>query len=396
MPIILDKENIETAVSSYVFMIGRSFSEQHFIFRQIVKDMLSCSLSYPKDEAIRQLAYSLTANRKSDCNNDELTLLYECYSASHSQSAKEAFIDALQNGNIVFLQSIISAIPKATDIYNTFPVFCPSRKTEDKEVVYNELIEKVTRKTNIINLKGLNTRKWQDTSWCFTPLGYLSVFENWLNCEEEENPYDYYFYNLYFRGKVIDFVVETIFQCDVTAISHRLLMALVRHSQGNEFFSKCVNRRYEYYRTIHPGIPERHFDYFSSSDTEEQMSIKALDPFRDRYNVSDEKLKVLYDKFNNVFFECSLKTFLNLFSGDKTSIIIWTESVAKLAAFLKAYSNYVTTISYNEICKRAVSIFYIKSNGKFKPTTINSLLKPNEDSVNLFDKKFEGIIKNKL
>lgn len=389
--VFIDEESAYLAVSIYQYLLRQSSTTIIHLFRHIINEILTFSIALSEEKRREQLAVSIVRN---SVLIDDTTIesFYKNFTTIKSDEKRNDFVNAFRNGDYHQLSTLI-VVPEKQLFVNVLSAFRPARKALNEEE-FSFFVNKVNQKLLKIAVKGLDTKSWKDAAWCFTPLSYLSVFEKWLNNEDVLNPFEFYFFNLYIKGKALDYILDYIFSGDLAPIRYRLLRTLEDTCRNNTVFCEYVQLRYDTLKKIHYDWPNKHFYYTLLGDGNEK-EISALAPIlqsckKNSPQMTEQQMKDIYEKLSDSYISCSFDDFLFLFSGKKTDKIIWYKKANTLAAFLMAYSIYQNEYSnIKEIAVVASKIFII--NNKV-PSASTLSQKPNEFVKRGFENMFKQIV----
>ena len=395
----IDEETATLVSTIYRFLTLLPRAEKHFVFRSALTDILTCSYIFTEEEKISYLSKALCYQHVHHYNIEDLYCLYECFCYKKTESQKKCFVDAIINKDIATLERMIISVPDTVFIYKTFDAFIP-HSTEEYEqpnlsddLSFDKLVKCVDEKLNRIFSNGLSTANWKDKTWDFKPLGFLSIFENWLYDQDTNRVYDHYFFNLYVKGKVLDFVLETIYRCEVTSICETIIGRIERTCANSPVFCTYFQHRYDIFRRIHPQMLDIRFK--TTEVRREEQQVATLDPIRS-FKTGDEILdkELMRTLFMNLrghgYIDCSEEEFDRVFSGNLTNRIRWNKGVGTLSAFRQHYmDNSLGSASKPDVIEKMRKIFVLKDDTEPNASSLGQ--KENETAKKQMGKWFEDI-----
>jgi len=229
---------------------------------------------------------------------------------------------------------------------------------------------------------------------CFQRLGYQTLFINWCYNQLPSN-YDCLFINWYCKGKLVDIVLTTIFECENSIISNSLMTLLLKECRHHRYLAEVTQSRYENLRKIKPQLGVLYFEYEGEKKTNNKlvscMSLGFIPKSKDdRGPICENSLYKLYEQLEyERYLDCGFEAFKVIFSGYHKHVkpVIWKKDVRELANFLSVLRAKDSERD-KEYSKQAEHVF-LQNNGK--PCKWKSLNQP--DTQHKSYKRFKEIFR---
>ena len=236
-------EQSKQALALFDFIYNLPTPVNIFVYRTIVKEAIALADLYPKEEAIKDLAFSL-------CNSHNGQL---CQGGSLIAKALHVHVDSEREFKRMLLRKFycdveeyVKDIPSVIELTNTFyDIF---KKDDSKHSFLNEDSQEpflnATKENYINKPTGIKSNP-------FYKLSYISsvmyVFKRFWENEPDNHNYNDIFNKLYLKGNILNVIFDTIYKSDVTEISQQLYDILREKCDDNGYLCDIVNNVHERY-----------------------------------------------------------------------------------------------------------------------------------------------------
>lgn len=369
----------DTAIDVFNFITTIPSPLAEFVFKRIVDEAYAIANVISFDCAKKQLIHAIGVNFNTEMDTDQICQFLgvnKYYKEIEGVvMEKDMLIEKLNN--VCLWQNL----PSSDGLIHAYSCYSVSNLGDDW--IRNTETTIWSRLMNIIEEQGSDFFLYDSTVMelknCFQRLGYQTLFINWCYNQLPSN-YDCLFIDWYCKGKLVDVVLTTIFECGNNIISNSLMTLLLNECRHHRYLAEVTQSRYEDLRKIKPQLGVLYFEYEGEKKTNNKliscMSLGFIPKSKnDRAPIGENLLYKLYEQLEyERYLDCGFEAFKVIFSGYHKHVkpIVWKKDVRELANFL-CVLRAKDSERDKEYSKQAEHVF-LQNNGK--PCKWKSLNQP--------------------
>ena len=390
-------EQSKQALALFDFIYNLPTPVNIFVYRTIVKEAIALADLYPKEEAIKDLAFSL-------CNSHNGQL---CQGGSLIAKALHVHVDSEREFKRMLLRKFycdveeyVKDIPSVIELTNTFyDIF---KKDDSKHSFLNEDSQEpflnATKENYINKPTGIKSNPFYKLSYISSVMYVFKRF--WEN--EPDNPnYNDIFNKLYLKGNILNVIFDTIYKSDVTEISQQLYDILREKCDDNGYLCDIVNNVHERYCKLHYSI--NRLSKFTSSRKGDNYilhpSIGKIPGIEDAKQVDlmSDLWELFYSKVKNKNASeigIDVYDFREIFKDDSPRYTLENVTKYKVNAFFTEVAKQLYHLNKNEVkgfmdkIRKIITIY--------KPSGEGILSDRSTDGTTGVEIDFQGKIKNEI
>lgn len=324
-----------TATEVYGFIMGLPSPLGEFVFKRIVENAYEIASVLPPEVVKRQLVEAISIHKES---SKDLFLIYKYLGVVDHYKEIDGLImekDRLIKRLLDYCS--FDNLPSQDLLIRAYTCFSPG--AEDDEWLENLKASVRDKITGIIqNINDIGTL----SDNCFHELGYKTLYLNWISGDCSD--FNKQFIDWYGKGKILNYVIDTIYKCNVYQISFSLWRHIQAECKTHRDLNNAFQACYDSYRKF-SNLPEKKFEYEGKEDNDKENVVLALpqiliDPSDGNKESNYATSEMVYNLHSYLcarnMIDCTEEDFRAVFGGREkyAEPIKWTSTQLDLANFL--------------------------------------------------------------